>query len=166
MSVIGNSLSRLSGWIDGSYPATLDTEVHLRRRIDKLMEEVGEVGQALGGMTGENPRKGFTHSREHVMKELLDVAVTALGAWEHMDENQGRSEAALEVHLDGLLTRVNLGAEPGHMIRGYSFDQNERSAISEFMREGASFEDATAQLNGFESQAEATQGSSAVAPKA
>lgn len=110
-SRIGPSVARLSAWIDGSYPADIDPELHLRRRIDKLMEEVGETGQALGGYTGENPRKGVTHSREDVMAELLDVAVTALGAWEHMDGNRGRSGHHLSLKLWGVLARVGLNAE-------------------------------------------------------
>jgi len=104
----GGMIARFSRWIDGSYPPTMDAELVLRRRIDKLMEEVGEVGQALGGMVGENPRKGVTHTREQVMGELLDVAFTALGAWEHMDENRGRSAEALERKAVFVLGRVNL----------------------------------------------------------
>lgn len=120
-SVAARSIVRLSEWVDGSYPETMDPELVLRRRIGKLMEETGEVGRALGGYTGENPRKGFTHTRADVMGELLDVAITALGAWEHMDGNRGRSIEALTVKLDALLNRAGLGAEPMHMIRAYSY---------------------------------------------
>lgn len=119
MTALSASIRRLSTWIDESYPAEMHPELVLRRRIGKLMEEGGEVGLALGGYTGENPRKGFTHTREDVMKELLDVAVTALGAWEHMDGNRGNAHLAVTVHLDFLLNRVGLGAEPAHMMRGY-----------------------------------------------
>lgn len=117
MSVIGNSAARFSAWIDDSYPAELDPELVLRRRIGKISNEYGEVVDALEGYTGENPRKGVFDTREHVMKELMDVAFAALGAWEHMDGNIGRSKEALEVHADFLLNRVNLGAEAGHMLR-------------------------------------------------
>lgn len=122
MTALSESVRRLSSWIDDSYPAGIDQELHLRRRIGKLMEETGETAQALGGYTGENPRKGLTHTREDVMKELLDVAVTALGAWEHMDGNRGNSDLAVTVHLDFLLNRVGLGAEPAHMMRGYQLE--------------------------------------------
>lgn len=105
---IGASARLLSAWIDGSYDTALGEELVLRRRIGKLMEEVGEVGLALGGYTGENPRKGVTHTRDDVMTELIDVAVTALGAWEHMDGNHGRVESELETKLAGLLTRAGL----------------------------------------------------------
>jgi NTP pyrophosphatase (non-canonical NTP hydrolase) len=111
MNTIGEKVAILSRWIDDSYERDgfdLDGETVLRRRIDKLMEEVGEVGQALGGYVGENPRKGFTHEKEDVMAELLDVAITALGAWEHMGGNRGDSGEALEDKLYRVLNRVGL----------------------------------------------------------
>jgi NTP pyrophosphatase (non-canonical NTP hydrolase) len=120
LSATAASLRRLSAWIDGSYDPGMVKELVLRRRVGKLMEEVGEVGTALGGVTGENPRKGVTHTESQLMDELLDVAITALGAWEHMDGNQGRSVHALSVALDRILNRAGLGAEPGHMIRSYT----------------------------------------------
>ncbi|MEU7631752.1 MazG-like family protein [Nocardia sp. NPDC049220] len=51
----------------------------------KLQEELGEVAKAAGdvaaawiGYTGQNPRKGVTHSLEDVVRELADVAITAM----------------------------------------------------------------------------------------
>jgi NTP pyrophosphatase (non-canonical NTP hydrolase) len=49
-------------------------------RLLKLSEEVGEVMQAYIGMTGQNPRKGVTHSRDDVAAELCDVILTAMTA--------------------------------------------------------------------------------------
>ncbi|MFJ9705697.1 MazG-like family protein [Streptomyces sp. NPDC101234] len=49
-------------------------------RILKLSEEVGEVAEAVIGATGQNPRKGVTHTWEDVQGELCDVAITALVA--------------------------------------------------------------------------------------
>ncbi|MFF7973947.1 MazG-like family protein [Streptomyces sp. NPDC007905] len=49
-------------------------------RILKLSEEVGEVAEAVIGATGQNPRKGVTHTWEDVQAELCDVAITALVA--------------------------------------------------------------------------------------
>ncbi|MBB1252882.1 hypothetical protein H3146_05810 [Streptomyces sp. OF3] len=46
-------------------------------RLMKLTEETGEVMQAYIGTTGQNPRKGTTHSRADVADELVDVIVTA-----------------------------------------------------------------------------------------
>lgn len=107
-------IALLSEWIDQSYFDDRDSgilpgsELHVRRRVDKIMEEAGEVGQALGGWFGENPRKGFTHTRTDVLKELLDVAVTALGAYESMTGNRGESEDALREHIGAVLDRVGI----------------------------------------------------------
>ncbi len=46
----------------------------------KLSEEVGEVSEAVIGATGQNPRKGVTHTWEDVQAELCDVVITALVA--------------------------------------------------------------------------------------
>jgi hypothetical protein len=109
MNETAQMLATLSEWIDSSYPETMiGSELHIRRRIDKLMEESGEVGQAVGGWFGENPRKGITHTRTDVLGELLDVAVTALGAYESLTGNTGGSMDALEEKMRGLLKRVDL----------------------------------------------------------
>lgn len=44
----------------------------------KLAEEYGEAVSAWIGYTGQNPRKGVTHSLDDVLDELADVAITAL----------------------------------------------------------------------------------------
>jgi NTP pyrophosphatase (non-canonical NTP hydrolase) len=49
-------------------------------RMLKLSEEVGEAAQAVIGATGQNPRKGVTHSWQDVESELCDVVITALVA--------------------------------------------------------------------------------------
>lgn len=50
-------------------------------RLLKIVEEAGEVAEAYIGLTGANPRKGFTHSHMELESELLDVALTALVAY-------------------------------------------------------------------------------------
>jgi hypothetical protein len=80
-----------STMLNRSYPPLLSQETKDRRRLDKLAEEVGEVVVAYGGLVGENPRKGLTHTREDVLEELLDVAAVALGAYEHLDGHRGQS---------------------------------------------------------------------------
>ncbi|MFH8974016.1 MazG-like family protein [Streptomyces sp. NPDC017890] len=47
-------------------------------RMLKLSEEVGEVAEAVIGATGQNPRKGVSHTWEDVEAELCDVVITAL----------------------------------------------------------------------------------------
>jgi NTP pyrophosphatase (non-canonical NTP hydrolase) len=75
-------------------------------RIGKVPEEYGEVVEAWLGSSGTNPRKGRTHTVADVKTELLDVALCALGAWEHLDGNFGRSEAALFDHAAARCERM------------------------------------------------------------
>lgn len=110
-------IAALSAWIDLSYPPEMiGTELHVRRRVDKLMEETGEVGQALGGWFGENPRKGVTHGLDDVLGELLDVAITALGAYESLTLNTGASGPALNTKIDKVLTRVGIEVPRGRTV--------------------------------------------------
>ncbi|MGX9889647.1 MazG-like family protein [Streptomyces sp. NPDC002276] len=63
-------------WVDTNRP--LDGREGLLLRILKLSEEVGEVSEAVIGVTGQNPRKGVTHTWDDVQAELCDVVITAL----------------------------------------------------------------------------------------
>lgn len=72
------SVEDLWTWLDGHREHDDETGVVLR--MLKLTEEVGEVAQAVIGATGQNPRKGVTHSWEDVQGELCDVVITALVA--------------------------------------------------------------------------------------
>lgn len=60
-----------------------------------MSEEAGEAIAALIGSTGQNPRLspiwGSTHSHDDVVDELLDVAITAMTAAEHMTGNDAPS---------------------------------------------------------------------------
>lgn len=97
----------LSRWIDQyNIDHGIDPEAITWGRLAKIAEEHGEVISAFIGVTAQNPRKGYSHSREQVKKELLDVVVTALGAWEHMDGHTGRSLHALKYHIDALVERA------------------------------------------------------------
>ncbi|MER6352833.1 MazG-like family protein [Streptomyces sp. NPDC001634] len=72
------SIDRLHAWLDAN--RAHDGAEGLLLRILKLSEEVGEVAQAVIGATGQNPRKGTTHSWDDVQSELCDVVITALVA--------------------------------------------------------------------------------------
>ncbi|GAA4048604.1 MazG-like family protein [Streptomyces shaanxiensis] len=65
-------------WLDRDQPIGGQEGVLLR--MLKLSEEVGEVAEAVIGATGQNPRKGVTHTWEDVQGELCDVVITALVA--------------------------------------------------------------------------------------
>jgi len=56
-------------------------------RVAKVAEETGESIQALIGMTGQNPRKGFDKTQEDLLSELADTALTAIYAIQHFTKN-------------------------------------------------------------------------------
>ncbi|MES5825116.1 MazG-like family protein [Streptomyces sp. RG80] len=68
----------LWAWLESNRPVSGQEALLLR--MLKLSEEVGEVAQAVIGVTGQNPRKGTTHTWEDVQAELCDVVITALMA--------------------------------------------------------------------------------------
>ena len=71
-----SGIEDLWAWVDTNRP--LDGREGLLLRILKLSEEVGEVSEAVIGVTGQNPRKGVTHTWDDVQAELCDVVITAL----------------------------------------------------------------------------------------
>jgi NTP pyrophosphatase (non-canonical NTP hydrolase) len=77
-SDIWPSIDALWAWLDDGRPH--GGEEGLLLRMLKLSEEVGEVAQAVIGATGQNPRKGVTHTWDDVQGELCDVVITALVA--------------------------------------------------------------------------------------
>ncbi|GAB2840949.1 MazG-like family protein [Streptomyces deserti] len=71
-----DSIDDLWTWLDANRPASGREDLLLR--ILKLSDEVGEVAEAVIGATGQNPRKGVTHTWDDVQAELCDVVITAL----------------------------------------------------------------------------------------
>ncbi|WP_316760065.1 MazG-like family protein [Streptomyces herbicida] len=72
------SIDDLWSWLETNRPHGGQEGMLLR--MLKLSEEVGEVAEAVIGATGQNPRKGVTHTWEEVQGELCDVVITALVA--------------------------------------------------------------------------------------
>ncbi|MET7910588.1 MazG-like family protein [Streptomyces avermitilis] len=72
------SIEDLHSWLD--VHRAHGGQEGLLLRVLKLSEEVGEVAQAVIGATGQNPRKGTTHTWEDVQAELCDVVITAMVA--------------------------------------------------------------------------------------
>lgn len=103
------NLRRLSVWIDEGN-SHRDPEAILWGRVSKVTGEAGEAIAALIGATGQNPRKGFTHDMLDVVQELLDVAVTALGAVEHISGNTGCALDLLETKLENVARRAGVSA--------------------------------------------------------
>ncbi|MEU1051766.1 MazG-like family protein [Streptomyces sp. NPDC005876] len=71
-------------------------------RMLKLSEEVGEVAEAVIGATGQNPRKGVTHTWQDVEAELCDVALTALVALRTLTPD---TREVFERHLERVAAR-------------------------------------------------------------
>jgi NTP pyrophosphatase (non-canonical NTP hydrolase) len=104
--------SAFSQWLDSTYPADLDPEAHMRRRVTKVCEEAGEVHEAVGALWGENPRKP-RGSLDDVIKELADCAGAALGAIEHLTGHQGHSVAIVTERVREVCDRVGLFGDKG-----------------------------------------------------
>ncbi|MFE3872831.1 MazG-like family protein [Kitasatospora sp. NPDC059146] len=77
-SRIWESVDHLVAWLDDQ--STQSPQEERLLRLLKLSEEIGEVGAAVIGATGQNPRKGVTHTWEDVQHELCDVVFSALVA--------------------------------------------------------------------------------------
>jgi hypothetical protein len=102
-------LAALSAWIDTSPTnAARDCEAATWGRISKVSEECGEVIAAFIGATGQNPRKGVTHEIGDVIEELLDVALTALCAVEHLTGNSAESIGRLNDKVYRVAVRAGL----------------------------------------------------------
>lgn len=99
----------LSRWVDEAPAnAALPPEALTWLRIAKLSEEVGETVAALIAVTGSNPRKGVHGTMNQVAKELLDTALTALCAYEHVTGHTGHGLAALFGHIEAVHRRAGL----------------------------------------------------------
>ncbi|MEV4740124.1 MazG-like family protein [Streptomyces sp. NPDC049555] len=97
-------------WLD----AANGTGEHERAmRLMKLAEEAGEVMAAYIGTTGQNPRKGVTHTREDVAAELCDVIITAATALHGFSDDPA---ATLERHARRVAARID--AARGDAARG------------------------------------------------
>jgi NTP pyrophosphatase (non-canonical NTP hydrolase) len=95
-----NTVDQLHGWLASSRTRPPEEEVLLR--ILKLSEEVGEVAQAVIGATGQNPRKGTSHTWQDVEAELCDVILTAMVALRTLTPD---ASGTFATHLDRVADR-------------------------------------------------------------
>ncbi|MEU0894860.1 MazG-like family protein [Streptomyces massasporeus] len=102
-----STVDTLTQWLDTNRPVEGREGVLLR--ILKLSEEVGEVSQAVIGATGQNPRKGVTHTWEDVQAELCDVVITALVALRTLTPE---AREVFEGHLERVRERSLTSARP------------------------------------------------------
>ncbi|MDK1343764.1 MazG-like family protein [Streptomyces sp. 378] len=102
----------LTQWLDTSRPVEGREGVLLR--ILKLSEEVGEVSEAVIGATGQNPRKGVTHTWDDVQAELCDVVITALVALRTLTPE---AREVLARHLERVTRRSTARPAPADVPR-------------------------------------------------
>lgn len=107
LRTVGVKLADISQWVDEDPKNRIRTPVEnlMSRTVVKLTEEHGELAAALIGMLGQNPRKGVTHTIHDVRKELFDIALTALCAAEHIDDNDGLSMNRFAGHVEAVRLR-------------------------------------------------------------
>lgn len=106
-------LTAISRWIDEYGPnAGRPLEAQLWGRTMKGGEEHGEVVEAMIAYTGQNPRKPAVEYLNLVEKELLDEAVAALGAVQHLRDKHGHGGPppleALHAHIEFVYRRAGL----------------------------------------------------------
>ncbi|MCX2179527.1 MazG-like family protein [Streptomyces sp. SKN60] len=99
------AIARLHTWLTTHQNLPRGEEVLLR--VLKLSEEVGETAQAVIGATGQNPRKGTTHTWQDVEAELCDVIITAMVALRTLTPD---AREVFEGHVERVAGRV-LGPE-------------------------------------------------------
>lgn len=90
----------MTEWLDQGSTPTSDPRI---LRCFKIAEELGEVTAAIIGATGQNPRKGITHTWLDVQEELCDVILAAMVA---LDSVGGNAQQQFERHVQNRLTRI------------------------------------------------------------
>jgi NTP pyrophosphatase (non-canonical NTP hydrolase) len=96
------TVERLVAWLDRGSELPAETKTLLQ--ILKITEEAGEVAEALIGVTGQNPRKGYSHSWQDVEHELCDVIVTAMVALTRV--NPAAARTLFAEHLAAVAARA------------------------------------------------------------
>lgn len=101
-------LVAISLWInDHNATRNPSEEATMWSRCMKVGEEAGEVQEALRAYLGENPRKP-RGTLDDVVEELLDTAVAALAAVEHLCGHSGASLELLENKVGFVYERAGL----------------------------------------------------------
>ncbi|MDJ1113216.1 MazG-like family protein [Microbacterium dauci] len=136
--IVAEHLVALSRWVEAGN-AHRDPEALTLHRVIKVAEEVGETVTALIGALGANPRKGVEGTMENVLEELLDVAVAALGAYEHIDAHQGRAYDELASKIIRVAERAGV-VDPTVETWEYGFADRAESAEAEVRAREADYE--------------------------
>lgn len=108
IDVMASYLAALSAGFD-AHNADKDPQAVTWGRISKVGEEFGEVIAAYISHTRQNPRKAARQAPiTDVVDELLDVAVTALGAVEHLTGNEKKSMRLLRGKIRRVAARLDI----------------------------------------------------------
>ena len=91
---------RAAGWLAATNGMSSNETA---MQLMKITEEAGEVTAAYIGMTGQNPRKGVTHSRDDVAAELCDVILAAATALHRFADDPA---AVLDRHAERVGRRI------------------------------------------------------------
>lgn len=116
-AVLWAGLARVRDWHDAHDQAVrIGDAESLLLRLGKIAEEVGEVWEAVIGVTGQNPRKGVTHGMADVVGEVCDVILAAAHALLVLLPEDGQAGAAVLDRLNMVLRRAEqhgMPATPG-----------------------------------------------------
>lgn len=103
-------IEAINRWLDSSNPNTAHEDA---MRVLKLVEEAGEAASAYIGKVGQNPRKGITHTRDELLWELADVAITALCAMQHFTQDSKETARVISEKLAAIQKRAGI---PDHQF--------------------------------------------------
>jgi NTP pyrophosphatase (non-canonical NTP hydrolase) len=115
-SIDWQAVEAIDRWLD-AYAGQLYQDQPLGQdwaRLGKVIEELGEVIQAIIGLTGQNPRKGVTNGKDEVLSELADVAFTAIFCLQHFTKDTQEVRDILRGKLSRIKTRVPHASSAGH----------------------------------------------------
>ncbi|WP_254390263.1 MazG-like family protein [Streptomyces sp. AC550_RSS872] len=94
------TIARLAGLLEDH--STLPREQRILLQLLKIQEEAGEVAEAVIGVTGQNPRKGHSHTWQDVESEICDVIVTGMVALIRMNPD---AETVFARHMQRIADR-------------------------------------------------------------
>ena len=75
-------------------------------RLSKVIEELGEAIQAFIGYTGQNPRKGVTHTLSEVEDEVADVIITGILCLQHITKDTWTTQDIIRQKIAKIEKRV------------------------------------------------------------
>jgi NTP pyrophosphatase (non-canonical NTP hydrolase) len=106
------ALTEVDRWLDNDVPGEYREQPLAQdwARISKVIEELGEAVNAMIGFTGQNPRKGTTHTRDDMLYELADVTMTSVLAILHFTKNDAEAREILRRKQEFIYRRMRDGA--------------------------------------------------------